>query len=70
MVVFGQCNHITFRCYLESAAARDFDVRAFKLGEQVTGAGEYCNMESISMRISNKNVTSIRYVNAVGEIGD
>ncbi len=70
MVVFGQCHHKTFRCYLESTAAWDFDVRALKLREQKTSAGEYSYMEAISMRISNKNVTSIRYVNAVGEISN
>ena len=44
-------------------------MRALELWEKRAFVGEHNHMKTISVRIANQNITSIRDVNAIGEIG-
>lgn len=70
MVIFGKCHHKTFRRYLEPTATGNFDMGAFELGKQRAKTREYGYVEAISMRIPDKNVTCVRYINTIRKVGD
>ena len=45
-------------------------MRTLELGEECAGSGEDSHVETVAVRVADKDVASVRYVNAVGEVGD
>ena len=70
LVVLGERYDITLGRNLQSATATNFDVRAFKLPDQRTFPLENGDVETISVAISNQNITGIADIYAIWKIRD
>lgn len=69
VIVLRQGDHVAFGGDLESAAARHLDVRAFELGDERSGPGEYGHVETVAVRVADEHVPGIRDVDPVREVG-
>ena len=70
VVILSQCDNISLGCDLQSTATTHFDIGTFKLPNKRAVTCKHCHMKSIAMTITNKNISSITDVNAIGEVGD
>ena len=70
MIILSQRDDVALGSDFKAATAADFDVRAFKLGEQGAVALEDGNMEAVAVRVANQDVPCVRNVDSVGKIGD
>lgn len=55
---------------VKNSKSTHLDVRTFELWLQYAVAAVACNMESVTMAVSNQNVARIRYIDAIREAGD
>jgi len=70
VVVLGKGDHITLAGDLQTATAGDLDMGALELCKKIAIVGEDCHVEPVSMRVTNENISRIRDVDPIGEVGD
>ena len=70
MIILCKSNHISFRGDLESTAARHLDTRTLELTHIFSFVIIHSNVELISMRVPDQDISSIRDVNSIREAGD
>ena len=70
MVVLGQRHDVTLRSDLQTTAAADLHVGAFKFSNERALALEYSDMEAIAVTVADQHITGVADVDTIGEIGD
>ena len=70
VVVLSQRHHIALWRDLEAAAATHFHVGTLELANERSVTLEHGNVEAVAMTVTNKDVTRVTDVNAIGEVCD
>lgn len=70
LVVLGQCDNISLRCYLQATTTTHFHIRTFKLANECCVTLEHSDVKPVAVAVTDKDVSGITNINSVWVIGE